>query len=251
MTGTAAVRRALSLMLTMAKDGGKRSLTTHADNLSIPYSTAHRMTKEMERLGLLTAVRRGHFAAGPALLRAASRPRQDDLLVRAARPLLRKLSQALRTTTHLGVWDGEMVTYLIKESSGRGSLFTQEGGQLEGYCSAIGKVLLAFQDRHVLEEYLANGPFIALTSNTITDAAQLRSALQEARLSGFALDHGEVADDLNCVAVPIRCDGRVLAAISISQLGSAARLDAPPDALLRCAREISAKMMSDATVPMG
>ena len=85
------------------------------------------------------------------------------------------------------------------------------------------------------ETYLASGPFVALTERTIVDPARLREELDAVRLQGFAIDDEEVAPGLRCMAVPLRrSDGRVLAAISVSQaLSSRHRLDdAPLRALL-------------------
>lgn len=114
-----------------------------------------------------------------------------------------------------------MVTYRIKTGQGAGNLFTRVGMQLEAYCSGIGKMLLAHLPEEQQRAYLAGGPFPALTAKTITQPAALAQELERIRAQGFALDDYEVADDLFCVAVPIRQEGgRVLAAISITQAGT-------------------------------
>jgi IclR family transcriptional regulator, acetate operon repressor len=94
------------------------------------------------------------------------------------------------------------------------------GMQLEAYCSGIGKVLLAHLPKAACEDYLAAGPFVALTSRTIVDPDLLRAELANVRHQGFAVDNHEVAEDLRCIAVPLRRpDGEVVAAVSVSQLG--------------------------------
>jgi DNA-binding IclR family transcriptional regulator len=111
-----------------------------------------------------------------------------------------------------------MVTYRLKTGRGAKNLFTRTGLQLEAYCSGIGKVLLAHLPAAERRAYLAAGPFVALTPNTITDPAVLASTLDEVRAQGFASDDGEIVEDLVCLAVPIRApDGRVPAAISVSR----------------------------------
>lgn len=115
-----------------------------------------------------------------------------------------------------------MVTYRIKTGEGAGSLFTQVGLQLEAYCSGIGKVLLAHLPEAQRRAYLAEGPFVALTSRTITDPAMLAQELERVREQGYAIDDGEIIDGLVCTAVPIHApDGQVHAAISVSRETSA------------------------------
>jgi DNA-binding IclR family transcriptional regulator len=115
-----------------------------------------------------------------------------------------------------------MVTYRIKTGEGAGSLFTRVGMQLEAYCSGIGKVLLAHLPEAQRRAYFAGGPFVALTTRTITDPTELEDELERVRIRGYAIDDGEIADGLVCVAAPIQApDGQVHAAISVSRTNSA------------------------------
>ena len=82
-----------------------------------------------------------------------------------------------------------------------------------------------------LDRYLADGGFIALTPNTITDPEQLRAEIEDVRRRGWAADNEEIALGLRCIAVPVRGrDGSILAAISISRVGSS--VQAEPTTLL-------------------
>jgi DNA-binding IclR family transcriptional regulator len=112
-----------------------------------------------------------------------------------------------------------MVMYTVKEGHPVDRLFTREGTQLEAYCSAVGKVLLAHLSEDEREAYLATGPFVALTDATITSAPELRTHLAEVRAGGCAIDNREIAPDLVCVAVPVVWpDTSVRAAISLARM---------------------------------
>lgn len=112
-----------------------------------------------------------------------------------------------------------MVTYLVKEKGLEEELFTAEKAQLEAYCSAIGKVLLAALPTSDFEAYLENGPFVALTGNTLTQPDALRKEIEDVRTSNLAFDRHEIRDDLFCIAVPVHDnDAKVVGAISISLL---------------------------------
>jgi DNA-binding IclR family transcriptional regulator len=84
------------------------------------------------------------------------------------------------------------------------------GGRYELHTSAPGKVLLA-HDEQALAQQLARG-LARRTARTIVDTDDLRGELLAARQQGYAVDQGEGADGLLCLAVPIfdhqaRCVG--------------------------------------------
>jgi IclR family transcriptional regulator, acetate operon repressor len=241
--GTAAVDRALDLLDLLVTDAGRLPLSVHAHKLSLPPSTAHRLAALLVRRGLIASSRRGHYIAGLGLADLASHARQHSILTGVARPLLRQLARETGATAHLGVWDSDMVTYLVKECRKGTSVFTREGEQLEGYCSAIGKVLLAHLAPEALETYLVSGPFVALTPHTLTDPSRIRAAIVQSATLGYAFDHQEVAMGLFCVAMPVqRGHGEVIAAISLSGFEDVDSAAAPPVALRRCAEAISDKL---------
>lgn len=239
-TGAQALDRALDLLELIARHDGKLPLDAIASSIGIPLSTAYRLVGRFEARGLVARVDRGRYRLGLSAAVLAQRLDPTALLAEIARPPIRKLARATARTGHLGVFEADMVTYLIKEG-GRHNLLTREMMQLEAYCSAIGKVLLAYQDDEARERYLAAGPFVALTERTITDPSRLRDHLVEVRDQGHAIDDGEVADGLFCVAIPIRRrDGTVIAALSSSASDDRAegRVEDLLTALRLCAAEI-------------
>jgi DNA-binding IclR family transcriptional regulator len=242
-TGTAAIDRTLALFENLVLEGGTRSLGVIAEELALPSSTAHRMAALLVRRGLIAPVGRGYYVAGLALSELAALSDPHKILETTARPLLRRLARQTGATAHLGVWDGDMVTYLVKESGCRDTLFTREGGQLEAYCSAIGKVLLANLAPDRQDAYLAAGPFVALTDRTVVEPERIEAMLRQVAAQGYAVDQQEIADDLDCIALPIHgVRGQVVAAVSLSQLGATKMFLAPPLPLRLCAVKISARL---------
>lgn len=211
-----AMDRMLRLLDILVRDEGQRPLSVHADALGLSTSTVYRMVQLLRSHGLLAPANRGHYVAGFALGELARYSEPNAILAASARPLLKRLAQETRATAHLGVMDGDMITYVIKEQGGGVPLFTREGGQLEAYCSAIGRVLLANMAEPEREAYLMAGPFVALTKRTLIDPVRIRRLLAKVRRRGYATDDREIADNLVCVAVPVRKGDAVLAAISLS-----------------------------------
>lgn len=202
-------------------DGGRSSVSDIARQIDMPVATAHRQVLTLVETGFLAPSGRGRHVAGGRLLTMAHRLDEKQAIVNIAASFIHRLAVQVRCTVQLGTYENEMVTYRIKAGRGSKSLFTRVGMQLEAYCSGIGKVLLAHLHDEEREAYLAAGPFVPLTQNTITDPAALRDELVLVRTRGYAFDDGEVALDIRCLAVPIRRrDGTAPAAISASQIAT-------------------------------
>ena len=218
-----AVDRALDFLEYIIADGGVHSVLHLAGAAGLPAATAHRQVATFVARGYLTPIAKGRHVAGPRLMRLGRAVDPLMTLGHATRPILRKLAIAARGTAHLGVLEADMVTYLVKCGAADDRLFTEEGKQLEAYCSGIGKMLLAHLPADELDRYLADGAFTALTERTITDPTLLRAELARTRARGFAVDDAEIAPDIRCVAVPLMWpDGSVRAAISLTRVGASA-----------------------------
>lgn len=199
------------------QDNGAHSLTVLAGRLGLPLSTAHRIVQSLERSGYLARSRRGYYHAGPAFSGITPFLGTAARAAAIARPLLKQLAMKENCHAHLGIFEQDMVTYLVKEGQNADPLFTRQHMQLEAYCSGLGKVLLAGLDDAALASYLSNGPFIALTAGTIIEPDALLAEIMRVRAQGFAVDNGEISENLFCLAVPLPdSEGKIIAAISAS-----------------------------------
>jgi IclR family transcriptional regulator, acetate operon repressor len=199
-------------------DGGRSSVAALARATQISVASAHRHIAALVGAGYLVPAGYGRHLPGPKLRMLAGMINDRQIMIHAAAPILDRLASRMGCVVQLGIFENDMVTYLVKAGQSAGDLFTKVGMQLEAYCSGIGKVLLAHLPAQAQAEYLAGGPFIALTDRTITDPVQLKAALEDAATHGFAVDDEEVVPGLQCLAVPVRdMQGEVVAAISASR----------------------------------
>lgn len=228
----AALQRTLTMLEAILADNGQSSVAAIARAVDIPVATAHRQVATLVAEEYLTTSKHGRHVAGARLLGLLHRLDEKQIVANVAAPVLDRLARRVRSIVQLGTLENDMVTYRIKTGQGSGRLFTKVDMQLEAYCSGIGKVLLANLADAERDAYLANGPFVALTSRTIVDPARLADTLVQVRRQDYAIDHGEIADGLVCMAVPIRNHtGVVLAAISVSQSETAPHRMAEQDLL--------------------
>lgn len=204
-TGAQSITRAIDLLDALVQADGECSIVEIAGTLGLAASTTRRMVATLEKEGLLWRIGRGRYAAGPRLAALGARYRPERRLIEIARPRLARLAEEAGCTAHLGALDQEdMVTYLVKV--GDDMLFSREAGQLEAYCTGIGKALLSQLGTERMNIYL-RGSFVALTDRTITDPDQLREELILSRDRGYAIDDQELAENLSCVAVPLPVAG--------------------------------------------
>jgi DNA-binding IclR family transcriptional regulator len=236
--GSASIEKSLALFIAVVEDEGATSLATLATRLGTPRATAQRMASAFLRAGLLSRVGRGRYGPGLTLARFAALDTRA-VLAQVSRDLVRDAARKLGATVHLGVLENDMVTYVVKAHGGGPPVLTSELIQLEAYCTGIGKVLLAHRDPPSVDAYLAAGPFVALTTNTITEPDALRAELMQVIAQGYAVDDAELQDDLYCLAVPIYGPGgEVVAALSASNVGDSARDMACLKSLADCATRI-------------
>lgn len=211
--GRQAIDRALALFEAIVLDSGGTPASEIAAALGIAASTARRYLASFAKRGLIMRIARGRYTGSDRLRMLAAKANPHARLIEIARPVLRRLARQFHCTAHLGLFENDMVTYLVKE--GGHGVFTREHNQLEAYCTGIGKALLAQLPAPDLEAYL-DGLFVALTEKTITDPNELRRILQQVRSDGHAIDDREMADDLFCIAVPLLLHRQELFAISVS-----------------------------------
>jgi DNA-binding IclR family transcriptional regulator len=125
---------------------------------------------------------------------------------------------------NLGVWDDAYVVYADQVPSPEPVVIrARVGTRVPAYCTAMGKVLMAFGRPGWREQVLGGGDLPARTPNTIVDREELVEHLARVRRLGYALDDEEHRLGVRCVAAPIRdYSGQAIAAISIA--GPAFRL---------------------------
>ncbi|WP_177204244.1 IclR family transcriptional regulator [Sphingobium sp. AP50] len=206
---------------------GSTSLPEVQAHCGLSMATAHRILQSLIERGFVMRTGRADYRLGSAAITLADGVSLRDILAPAARPHLLKLAKQTKSHAHLGVWKDAMVAYQVKQRFGKVPVHSAEGAQLEGYCSALGKILLSALPDDELERYLDDGAFVALTPHTITDPEQLRAEIAVVRSRSWAADNEEIALGLRCVAVPVRGqNGQILAAISVSRVGPSPRAEA-------------------------
>jgi DNA-binding IclR family transcriptional regulator len=187
--------------------------------IGAPKSSLLGILRTMVQLGYM-AHAHGHYRLGPRSFRLAA----DMLAVRRfpslVRPVLHDLHMRTQETVFLVQLDdvARRSTYVEGIDSPNPVRYTVPTGTSRPlYVSAGGLMLLAFQERGFIDNYLGSVSLDPLTPRTITDVRELRKRLQLIRREGFAVSIGETVPGAAGVAAPIfNADGSVSAGLLIA-----------------------------------
>jgi DNA-binding IclR family transcriptional regulator len=90
------------------------------------------------------------------------------------------------------------------------------GARAPLHCTAVGKVLLAFQAPDYVQEVIERG-LVSYTSRTLTRRDAVLAMLEEVRLREHAVDDEESESGLRAIAAPVRNHaGSVIAALGVA-----------------------------------
>jgi len=209
-----------SLRLLKSFSGGQNELgiTPLASRLGLAKSTVHRLAATLTGAGFLEQnVDTGKYRLGLALFELGALVRRRMDVANEARPQLRELLEKTGETVQLGIIDQSSVLYVYEMESRRAIRMTAAvGARAPLHCTAVGKVLLAFQTPEDVKE-LADRGLTQLTDKTVTKRDALLAMLKEVRARDCAIDDEESEIGLRAIAAPVRNQrGAVIAALGVA-----------------------------------
>jgi len=213
------VAKALNALDLLAVLGGRVGVRELAECLGVDKSSTHRLLTTLERHGYAAQDPvTGKYQLGMRVFQAGGVLDEQVNLRVLAHPHLERLAEASGEVVHLAVLNGSSCVYVDKVQGPNAiTMASQIGWRKPLYCTGVGKVLLAHAPRERYEPILRDQELRALTANTITDLAELRSEIRAIRAGGVAFDREEIEPGLRCVAVPVHgAKGQAVAALSVA-----------------------------------
>lgn len=185
--------------------------------LDVPRSSAHALLRTLVAQGWVRSDAAGtQYSIGIRALLVGTSYLDADPYLPLIAPFLDDLRGDLDETFHLARLDGHDVVYLATRESRQYVRATSKvGRRLPAYTTALGKALLA---ERFGADLLAHIPqtLTPLTPYTITDREVLDTALDEARVRGYAIENEENTVGTKCFAVALRYQQPAQDAISAS-----------------------------------
>ena len=185
--------------------------------MDLPESTLFRVLLTLEKHEYLSKLRDGTYQLTPKLtfgwlVQSANKLRE------LAQPEIERLANRFNETVSMAyLYDDRIHVIDCRETFHEIRMTNKIGRVLPPHCSAMGKVITAFQDRHLADRILEVYGLTPRTEHTIVDRQKLFTEFEEARRTGIAADREESIRGGICFGAAMRNDGQpVVAAISIS-----------------------------------
>jgi IclR family transcriptional regulator, pca regulon regulatory protein len=217
------LERGLAVLCVFTPDRPALGISELARELALTRSTAHRYVATLASLGFLdqdAATRK--YRLGPRVLDLGFSVLGSLELREIAAPYLRRLTDVTGHTSNLAIRDDTDVI-LIDRVRGRPGRYhhleftLHVGSRIPAYCSATGKVLLAYLPRPDLEQLLERIDLIQRGPRTVTGRKALLAELDQVRHTGIAVNDEELESALRSIAAPVRArSGEVVAAVNVS-----------------------------------
>jgi IclR family transcriptional regulator, KDG regulon repressor len=139
-------------------------------------------------------------------------------LLRQSRPVLEALVKECNETTYVAILKEAHIVYLdVVETDLTVRVVPRVGARLPAYCTAAGKVQIAYMTDEELESYLPVKEMKRFTPKTLVDRDELKKHLKVIAEQGYAIDDEEMDVGVKCVGAPIRdYTRRIIGAVSIS-----------------------------------
>lgn len=211
--GRSVTSRVLAILEAFEKARGSLSLTEISEGSGLPLSTTHRLVAELTDWGFLSRGANGRYQLGIRLWELAQNAGRQ--LREAARPFVQDLFSLTGETSQLAVREGHEVLYIERiYGTKRVPRASRVGGRLPMHATAVGKVILAFEEEWVRIAYL-NRELERSTAHTHIHAGRLAKELDTIREQGFATTLEEVRLGSCSIAVPVFHTGVIGAGLGL------------------------------------
>jgi DNA-binding IclR family transcriptional regulator len=193
------------------------SLKEISERTGLPETTLFRVLLTLEKHKYLQQHRDGTYQLAPKLIFGWLVQAADHLRA-VARPELEHLANMFNETASLAyLYDDRIHVVDCVETFHEIRMTNKIGRVLPPHCSAMGKVITAYQDRDLADRILEVYGLSPRTDKTITDRRKLFRDLEDVRKSGIGCDREESIRGGICFGAALRTTGGpVVAAISLS-----------------------------------
>ena len=211
------LERAINILNLFRSTRNSLGISDMANALNLAKTTVHGLASTLENNGFLkrnAATRK--YRLGFALFELGTIQAADlEINQRAFYPL-RELSNELNHLCRVAIWDrGAVIVTMTVHPQGHEITTRQFGPRLPGYCTALGKAILANKSDLELDAYLEDINLIAFTPNTIKDRQLLAEDLLQTRTRGYSISRMEILPHQVGLGAPVLdIAGETMGAIS-------------------------------------
>jgi len=214
-----AVSHALDLLEQFHDDVDELGVTELSKRLKLHKNNVFRLLATLESRGYIEQNKATeNYRLGLKSLELGQTFIKQMGLLRQAKPILEKLVADCNETSYVAIFKEGYIVYLdVVETDLTVRVVSRVGSRLPAYCTAAGKVHLAFMSDEEVDATLPAGELKQFSPNTFSNRDALKRELRLVAEQGYAIDNEELDPGVRCVAAPIRdYTRRIVGAVSIS-----------------------------------
>jgi DNA-binding IclR family transcriptional regulator len=215
-----AVDHALDLLEQFHDEVDELGVTELSKRLKLHKNNVFRLLATLESRGYIEQNRvTENYRLGLKTLELGQTFIRQMGLLRQSRPVLEAIVRECNETSYVAILKEFHIVYLdAVETDLTVRVVPRVGSRLPAYCTAAGKIQLAYMTDEELENYLPTGKELKrFTANTIIDKEEFKKHLLQVAETGYAVDNEELDSGVKCVGAPIRdYTRRIIGAVSIS-----------------------------------
>ena len=213
------VSRAINILNILAAHSDGLTNREIAEKMGLDVSTTHHLVNTLAVEGYVHHLDSSKYCLGHAIAHLHNAYLSNVNPNAHLCDALNKLAEITGETAYLCVWHNG---HALIQGMVEGSQAVRVGGLYVGFIGnthlrGSGKLLLAYRNEQELNAYLTTADFTPLTTKSVCDPRKLKEQLRGIVKRGYAVDRGEFADDVSCVAAPVfSAEGAVVAALAVS-----------------------------------
>lgn len=214
-----AVSHALDLLEQFHDDVDELGVTELSKRLKLHKNNVFRLLATLESRGYIEQNKATeNYRLGLKSLELGQTFIKQMGLLRQAKPILDNMVDTCNETSYVAIFKEGHVVYLdVVETDMTVRVVSRVGSRMPSYCTAAGKVHLAFMSDEEINELLPSEELRTFTPTTIATRKDLKASLETVVEKGYAIDDEELDLGVRCVSAPIRdYTRRIVGAISVS-----------------------------------
>lgn len=214
----AAVLKVFALLQALSENN-ETGISELSVRLAMPKATVYRFLQTMMTLGYVRQEKDSErYGLTMRMFELGTKALQYPDLVELSKNHMQLMADTTGETVHLGTLIDSEIIYIHKvDSRHMLGMYSRVGRRAPLHCTAIGKVLMAWEDPERRERVLKGAEFKRYREKTIVDPQAFADELERVREQGYGEDREEFDDHIRCLGVPIfdRIN-RPIAGLSIS-----------------------------------
>lgn len=210
-------KRVLDILTYIANTQKGSNLTEISLELNIPKSTISPILKTLLELKFIQQDKENlKYIIGIKSFKVGNSFLDNISIMDVIKSHMRNIVKQCNEICQLGFLEGKDVVYIAKVDPAQPiKLSSSVGKTLPANCTALGKILLSSLSNEELKELYAKG-LPSLTKKSINNIETLIKQINDIRKSNFAYETGESNSQIQCLAVPIFNQNKIIASMSVS-----------------------------------